>query len=141
MGVPAGPGLQTGNGVVHAKPKGGVFPRAVAEKGSRTKIQDANASVEADYNNIMRMIAKTPQPPKEHPRFDQVNTAVRTVFLGPATHSCAERGDIECLQRLLKEGISGINHVNSDGSTPTSIAAAHGHTQVIRILAQHGADL
>ena len=42
--------------------------------------------------------------------------------------------------RMLLGAGADVNHANSHGETPLREAAASGHTEIIRMLLEHGAD-
>lgn len=57
-----------------------------------------------------------------------------------ALHGVAQGGHVQCLMRLLKEPKLAINLQNKLGDTPLHCAAVRGHSEVVRVLLDHGAQ-
>lgn len=55
-------------------------------------------------------------------------------------HLSVERGNLECVDILLKSGAD-PNQVTQDETTPLFLAVGSGHTDVIKLLLQHGANI
>eukprot|EP00658_Telonema_sp_P-2_P071819 TRINITY_DN61025_c0_g1_i1.p1 TRINITY_DN61025_c0_g1~~TRINITY_DN61025_c0_g1_i1.p1 ORF type:complete len:281 (+),score=59.18 TRINITY_DN61025_c0_g1_i1:144-986(+) len=121
--------------------RGGFFPRKIAEMGARVQVQEAKASREEDRTSILRAISHTDEPPKEHPRYVDVNTKVQSLFRGAAIYSHALVGNVEGLRELLEHTSEGVTYRSADGSSPLFSAAKNGHTAAVEVLARAKADL
>lgn len=64
--------------------------------------------------------------------------AFTTAFAGPL-HDAAESGDISAVRALI-EADADVNEPR-DGETPLALAAINGQALVVKVLAEHGADV
>ncbi len=53
---------------------------------------------------------------------------------------CAEKGDIEAAKLFISEGIN-INALDNEGQTALMRASLFGHTKMVKLLLDHGADI
>lgn len=148
--IPRSPALlkddRRGNLIDKVEAEGAWFPAEVARRGAQADIAKAGASNEEDKRNILRLIIgvhepdEMPQPPASHPRYDDVNRAIHSVFAPRALYEAAQDGDIAEAQRILEEQLCSPDLPNSRGETPLWTAAFHGHAAAIKLLLAHLAD-
>lgn len=112
-------------------------------------IATANASNEDDKRNILRLIigetdpAKMPEPPVQHCKYDEVNSAIHRVFAPMALHDAAQDGNVAEVERLLQAGLvdlAGKPTRNSAGETPLFAACANGRAKMVELLLAKRAD-
>jgi uncharacterized protein len=53
----------------------------------------------------------------------------------------AAAGEIERVERLVRESPATVNHYSADGWTPLHLAAFFGHAKIVELLLAHGADV
>jgi hypothetical protein len=88
---------------------------------------------------------KKPQPLQPHPKAQNLPLGDTTFFcIGFPDYSppefimqAAVKGDIDWLRRLLAQAGNLPDFANSYGITPLMAAAAHGHTDIVNLLASH----
>jgi len=102
--------LDTGNGASDEHCEGNtVFPGFISKKAMGIRIESAQASVESDRRHILHYIAGTPpechenEPPKEHPRYDELNRFMRRGFAGQALIKCIKEADTDAMKAILDE--------------------------------------
>jgi len=61
--------------------------------------------------------------------------------LGQALFRACERGSIDTAQKLISGRAAPIDYQDSNKNTPLMAAAWNGHTEIVRLLLQHGADV
>lgn len=151
--VPRCPAVLLDNGEGDLKDEvefpGAWFPPEVASNGVIADIATASASNPDDKRNILRLIIgekdpdKMPEPPANHERYDEVNSAIHQVFGPRAFFGAAMEGDVAEMRRLIDEEIvdvEGQDLRNSSGETPLFTAALHGYVDVVRLLLDERAD-
>merc|ERR1712050_408955 len=118
----------------HCAEHGGWFPIEVAKSGCRVKLENAEASNPKDKKNILRWIGKK--------RMSAVNREVRKIFADHAVFSAAFDGEIEILQRILKEKLLGNQSkvAKAFSGEPVAIAAQEGYCDVLNFLLENKAD-
>ena len=140
-----GPALLDSAGKQHCKPKFSFFPDSVAEQGAWVTVQEAKASQVTDEHNIKRLVAKIDDtscpPPDEHPAYDDLNRSVRSLFRGMAMSLHASLGELEELQKLLEYSSQGIDFVDYRDMDLVGEAAGHGYSDIVELLADHGANV
>mmetsp|Transcript_111955 Transcript_111955/g.311690 ORF Transcript_111955/g.311690 Transcript_111955/m.311690 type:complete len:634 (-) Transcript_111955:31-1932(-) len=82
------------------------FPLGVAFRGIETVVEEAAASVHADRVHILNAIAESPDleadPPKEHPRYNAIDAAIRSRFAVAVIVQTVRQGSAEHVERCIK---------------------------------------
>jgi hypothetical protein len=58
----------------------------------------------------------------------------------PEAHKAAAQGDIDRLHKVAKSNKKALHHKDGNGWQPIHEAARGGHTEVVKLLLQHGVD-
>eukprot|EP00930_Biecheleria_cincta_P076397 TRINITY_DN6361_c0_g1_i1.p1 TRINITY_DN6361_c0_g1~~TRINITY_DN6361_c0_g1_i1.p1 ORF type:complete len:470 (-),score=90.48 TRINITY_DN6361_c0_g1_i1:130-1539(-) len=127
------------------EPEGGIFPFGVAEAGAAVDVVHAAASREIDRRRILNVLAgrsdESGEPPEQCDGYQAVNKAIRKRYRGRAMYIAAWKNDAVQLEKLLAEGLQGINDQSPTGASALYIAAERGSTECLRLLLEARADL
>lgn len=140
--IDSGPALlmDMSNGLTRelCEPDGGIFPFGVSEVGAALDVACAEASQKADRRCILNILAGksdlSGEPPAQCNGYQAVNKSIRARYRGSAMYIATWRKRPEQLQKLLADGVQGINEQSSTGATPLYVAAERGSIQCLRIL-------
>jgi len=117
---------------------GARFPAQVAKAGVRTDITVASASNPEDKRNILRLVVGDcnlqAHPPSRHPRYDEVNFAIRRIFAPRALFHAAFDGCVDDVESLLSQGLTSLDWQNARGSSPILAASFKNHASIIDLL-------
>jgi len=110
--------------------KGGVFfPLHVARIGVKVDIKQGAASYENDRRSILNYIAQgyasRDPPPNEHPKYEELNHFVHSVFASAELYRLALEQPKNCLEevRALLHHHADVNSFVRNGNTPLFAAA------------------
>ena len=69
------------------------------------------------------------------------STSLKEGCFSQVVQDAAENGDLACLQQVLQQhGAGMLSQRDVDGSTPTHLAAKHGHVECLQLLLQSNVD-
>ncbi len=112
-----------------------LLPRTIKERRTRPHIENfLKAIKKGDLKRAKMLIADNPSILNGWTKTSSWPSYV------PLLNSLAETGKIDGVKLLLEHNVD-VNLGNKVGETPLHVAAINGHTQIARLLVEHGADV